>query len=638
MASIEEAKEIIKGTPISSIVSYYHPINKKGGNFEGICPFHGDSHPSLKINDSKGIYKCFACGAAGDSIKFVQDKLGVDFVEAIKDIANNLGVSIDEQNSGKKNPKYDMALRVLQAANRLYRKVALERNPKAFQDFLKQRGLTEDAVSSFQIGYAPGGNVLLNYLGSIPEKDRKFAMDVAKEIGLIRPGKNGRSHYDFYRDRVTFPIWDHSGKVRGFSSRAVLPDQKPKYLNSGESFVFDKGNILYGFNLAKSSIREHGSVIIVEGNMDAVTLHQFGFNNSVATMGVALSSASSRLLSNMTSKIYLAMDSDAAGIKAMDRINEEFLGLDIIPKFIDFSPAKDPDEFLHKFGRLELSKRIEEAPTYIDYSINQAIPKSLPESTDQKLEALHNIFHILKPIKSKLLAQEKAIKVAKALDLKSSNDDIIAEFKNFLEKNQEKIYKKPKAKQNPPNQNQMQPPSDFENYNNAPLPKEAFFIESEPFIEEIKTIAVPKAEKVMLQTFLTHPECILHDQITEILDKTQHFEVKRIVQWLKNIYLEIDDVDYPIFVQEKMKEALPDEIKAIMASSLFEYDHAKLNQKVIDKLLFDLNKKLEENGLITERELLKNKQRQAKSDEEGLAIIKEIQAVAEKLAALKNKK
>ncbi|MCP4459827.1 MAG: toprim domain-containing protein, partial [Cytophagales bacterium] len=249
-------------------------------------------------------------------------------------------------------------------------------------------------------GYAPGNNGLIKYLNSIPSSDRDTAIKAAKEIGIIRDNKHGKGHYDFYRDRVMFPICDHSGKVRGFSSRAVLPDQKPKYLNSGESFIFDKGNILYGFNLAKNHIRESDSVILVEGNMDAVTLHQYGFKNSVATMGVGLSQNSARLLSNMTKNIYLAMDSDPAGLKAMTKINEEFLAHGKTAKFIDFSPEKDPDDFLNKIGRLELLERIEMAPTFIDHLIKNEIPNPIPENTDRKLEILNKVFQIIKPITS----------------------------------------------------------------------------------------------------------------------------------------------------------------------------------------------------------------------------------------------
>lgn len=629
MASIEEAKDIIKSTPISSIVNFYHPISKKGANYEGICPFHGDSHPSLKINDSKGIYKCFACGAAGDSIKFVQDKLSLDFVDAIKDIASNLGIDIEEKQKGPKNPKYDMALRVLQAASKLYKKIGQDLNPKHFQDFLKNRKLNEESLQNFQLGYAPGNNALLSYLQSIPESDQKMAMQVASELGLIRPSKNGHGHYDFYRDRIMFPIWDHGGKVRGYSSRAVLPDQVPKYLNSGESFIFDKKNILYGFNLAKKAIREEDSVLIVEGNMDVIMLHQYGFKNSIATMGVALSTSAGRLLSNMTQNIYLAMDSDPAGIKAMTRINEDFLSFGISPKYIDFSPAKDPDEFLNEFGRLELCKRIEEAPSFLDFLIKSTIPEQIPESTEKKLEILQQVFKIVAPLEASLLAIEKVTQCAKSLSLRSSNEDIQNEYKKFLKKDN-KTHKKFEHKQlaHPA----AQPMDPFPPQENQELPPPHLRGE-----QEIATKPVSKVEQLLLESLLTHPECVLNDQMTEILDKIQHFEVKRIVQWLKKIYLEIDETEYALFVKDKMEESLPGDVKQILATSLFSFKNLKLDKKVIDKMLFDFIKKLDEQELKKQRNELRQKQLQATTDEEGLEILAKIQKIEQTLLDIRNK-
>lgn len=628
MASIDEAKDIIKGTPISSVINFYHPISKRGGNYEGICPFHGDSHPSLKINDSKGIYKCFACDAAGDSIKFVQDKLSLNYIEAIKDIASNLGITIEEKEWKNKDPRYEIALKVLKAANRLYKKIASEMNPANYKAFLTKRGLNEESVTNFEIGYAPPNNALTKYLNTIPESERTMAIKVAKEIGLIRDNKHGAGYYDFYRDRVVFPIWDHSTKVRGFSSRAVLPDQKPKYLNSGESFIFDKGNTLYGFHLAKRSIRETDSAIVVEGNMDAITLHQYGFKNSVATMGVSLSQSSIKLLTNMAKDIYLAMDSDPAGIKAMTRINNDFLAIGIVPKFISFEPAKDPDEFLNEYGRLELMDRIEKADTFLDFLINQAIPESIPQSTDKKLEILKEVFKILMPLGTNIRANEKVIETAKALSLASSNEDIINEYKEFMNSNKPLVksqsFKKQPVKAPEP---EYIPPTDE-------MPQ---FLEEESNALSNVSIKINKPEKVFLEILLTHPELILKEEMTEILDLIEHFEVKRIVQWLKNIYLEIDEAEYLLFANQKMKETMPDEIKMIFAKSLQSYKNLKLDSDIIGKMLGDLKVNLEVEKLKFKREALRNKQRNAISDEEGLTFLKEIQSIEQELLALRNK-
>lgn len=617
--SISETKEIIRSTPISSIITMYHPINKRGGNFEAICPFHSDTNPSLKINDGMGIYKCFVCGATGDAIKFVQDKLNLDFKESVKDIGSNLGIQVEEKTRENSDPRYDIALRVVQSANKLYRKFAQEVNPDAFKEFAQKRNLKAETLEEFQIGYAPGNSSLTSYLQNLPEDKRTMATKLAGEIGMIRPQKFGNGHYDFFRDRVTFPIWDHQGKVRGFSTRAVLPDQKPKYLNSRESFVFDKGNIMFGFNFAKKAIREQDAVIIVEGNMDVIMLHQFGFKHSVATMGVALSPSSSKILINMTKNIYLAMDSDPAGIAAMSRINAEFLAQNIVPKFIDFSPSKDPDEFLNEFGRLELIQRIEDAPSFLDYQIGKLIPVEIPERTDLKLELLKQVFAALAPLKTHLLATEKAIQVAKNLGLRSSAEDIIKEYKEFLDQSRQtnKNYKPQVTTPAQPNVTEFQEDVSIEPVDNL----------------VIETIAIPKVERLILETILTHPESTSKSQIIEILDKLQHFEVKRIVSWVKEIYLEIDESDYVLFLKEKSEESLPVEIKNSLSKALVNFKPTKLDNKIMEKMLTDFLTGLEIQALKNEKAKLIEKQKSAQTDEEGLSILGEIQVLEKKLRA-----
>ena len=424
--SFEDLKDRIKESPVSVVLGHYMSLSKKGANLEGLCPFHPDTKPSLKVNDTKGMYKCFVCGAGGDAITFVKDFKRVDFVEALKEIAGVLGLPFEEfQKEKKKNPKVEMAFRVLNASSRLYRKIAKETPPEIYEQFVEKRKLSPESIEAFQIGYAPGHNVFYQYLQTIPAADRDLALSVAKEIGIIRYNENRNSTYDFYRDRVMFPIHDHGGQIRGYSSRAVLPDQVPKYLNSGESFIFDKGSILFGFHLGKNSIRQTDQAILVEGNMDVIIMHQFGFLQTVGTMGTALSDHSVKLLTNMTKNIYLALDSDAAGKKAMLRINADFMSLGVLPKFLSFDPHKDPDEFLLSEGRLALIERIEKAPIYLDVLISELMPEKIPENLEHKLNTLHRVFDLVAPLKEHLYASERIVSIAKVLGLKSDPKTIL---------------------------------------------------------------------------------------------------------------------------------------------------------------------------------------------------------------------
>lgn len=664
MASIDETKEIIRDTPISSIISFYHSIKKKGANYQGVCPFHGDRNPSLSVNDGIGIYKCFACGAGGDAIKFVMDFSNLDFVEAVKDIGEKLGVQVEERQK-KVDPRFETALKVLKVANALYRKVSKDLQPKNFTDFLAQRKLSEESVENFEIGYAPGNNALVSYLNSLPEDKKQSAIKAAKDIGLIRDNKHGSGHYDFYRDRVMFPIWDHSNKVRGFSSRAVLPNQKPKYLNSGESFIFDKGNILYGFNIAKKHIRQQDAVLIAEGQMDVVALHQYGFNYSVGTMGVALSDNSARMLSKMAKTIYLGLDSDPAGIKAMERINEMFMGQNVLPKYVDYSPAKDPDDFLKEFGRLELTERMEKAKTFLDASIERAIPVPIPETVDQKLQVLNRIFELISPLKENLMAYEKAVEASKALGLRSSNDDIIAAYKKLLKEQSSKESKHKQsfqktahkaAHQKPApqkSQHQQAPeleqppvfedgyPGHYEDQDHE-ISAEEFLggtpadLEENPSFEPAPQERLPtRSEKVTLETILTYPDCSQSEQILEILDLIDHSEVKRVIQWLRKIYLEIDESDYEHILRRKLDENFSRPVNDAIAAALFNHNKLKLQAKVAEKLLKDCKLKVQIDKLKEKKRQLAVQQKESVTEAESIEYLNKILEVEKELRDLK---
>lgn len=618
--SLDDIKNRIKDTPISSIVGNYIPISKKGANYEAICPFHADTKPSLKVNDNKGIFKCFVCETAGDSIKFVTLYKNVEFIDAIKEIAQSLGIPTDELDKPKKsNPKFDMGLRVLSSAFKFYNKVAADTKPPQFHEFTKNRELTNETVEKFGVGYAPANNGFHHYLQSVPEKDRSFAISCAEEIGIVRQGKWG--HYDFFRDRVTFPIWDHYGAVRGFSSRAVMPDQAPKYLNSGESFIFDKGNILYGFNFAKNSIREKDAAILVEGNMDVIMLHQYGFTNSVGTMGTAISQNSVNTLSHHTKNIFLGLDSDAAGMKAMQRINASFMEKEILPKYLDFSPEKDPDDFLKKHGQLELLERMETCTTFLDFQIQQVIPESRPDNADQKLKVLREIFHLVAPLKENLMAKERIINGAEQLGIQSTKEDIIDEYKTFLSSMSKKQYK-PHA---------------------MPQFKEEATKESQDNITDriqraliTQGTKLPKSEKLFLREMITHPECMKHSTIPEILDNLSNNEVKELVQWLLDIYFEIDEKEYLSIVQNFIStKQFSSDLSNTVNSALFAYNSTKLNEKIVDKLLKDCNFRIQEEKMKTKKKVLIDQQKDCVNQEENTVLLKKIKEIDSELISLK---
>ncbi|MFP5385903.1 MAG: DNA primase [Bacteriovoracia bacterium] len=619
----EQLKDRIKESPVSVVVSNYISLTKRGASLLAICPFHSDTKPSLNVSDAKGMYKCFACGAGGDSITFVMNYKKLEFVDALKEICGILGIPFEEYHKEKKkNPKVEMAFRVLNASVKLYKKVA-SHNPLPYSEFLQKRKLSPETVEKWQIGYAPGNNALFHYLDSLPGADGNMARTVAKEIGIIRYNENRDSHYDFYRDRVMFPIHDHSGQIRGYSSRAVLPDQVPKYLNSGESFAFDKGSILFGFYFGKNSIRQADQVIVVEGNMDVIMMHQFGLEQTVGTMGTALSEHSVRLLSNMTKNIYLGMDSDLAGKKAMERINADFMHVGILPKYLSFEPHKDPDEFLINEGRLALIERIEKAPIYLDVVIEELFPSPIPENTDLKLNTLHQIFELVSPLKEHLSATERVVNAAKRLGLRSDSATILESYKEHLSRQKEKIHFK-----------EERPKLEVIEENLAPKEQEARNLHDESTSQVV--VPLTSSEKLILKEFLCHPEFLTHLKVDEFLATIGHDEVKRLIQWLVKIYLEIDDAEYVSIVQDEIQYGgYSKEVIDVGTAALFQYGN-KYNDKVIQRMLKDYHLMLRMDQLRQQRKELVAKQQSSPTQNEVDLILSEISKLDKEILNLKN--
>jgi DNA primase len=597
-------------------------LNKKGANLEGLCPFHPDSKPSLKVNDAKGMFKCFVCGAGGDAITFVKDFTKVEFVDALKDIAGKLGLPFEEyQKEKKKNPRTEMAFRVLNASVKLYKRVSTQ-NPEHYTSFIEKRKLNEDSVEKFHIGYAPGNNALIKYLESIPEPDRDFAQQTAMDLGLVKYNEARDSYYDFYRERVMFPIHDHYGQIRGYSSRAVLVDQIPKYLNSGESFAFDKGSILFGYYFGKNHIRQLDQVIIVEGNMDVIMMHQFGFHQTVGTMGTALSDHSIRLLSNMTKNVFLGLDSDAAGKKAMHKINADFMHLGILPKHLSFDPAKDPDEFLLTEGRLALIERQEKAPILLDVLILEAIPEKISENLEEKLKALQRVFELLAPLKEHLAATERVVTVAKTLGLKSDSATILQQYREYLSRQKEKAYPThEKAK--------------------IVISEEEIEIEEQKQNQERVTGLqesgpLSKSEKVFIREIVCHPEFLTHPNRDEFLAYIGHNEVKRLFQWLVKIYFEIDEAEYVPIVQDELQAGgYSKEIKDIATDALFNYGN-KYNEKVVQRMLKDYKVMLRMDQLRNKRRALVERQKTSHTQNEVDHLMVEISNLDKEISNLKN--
>jgi len=626
---LEDLKLRIKEAPISAVIGHYIRLNKKGTLYQGLCPFHKDSNPSLTVNDSKGLFMCFVCQVGGDAITFVEKNLKLEFKDAVKDIAHKMGMHYEEDKFEKKaDPKKVMAKKILTKASKIYQKIGNEVAPKTYTEFLEKRELSNDVAQNFEIGFAPGNNVLTNYLKSLPEGDeKKFAFQIAQEISLIRPDKD-RAHefYDVFRDRIMFPIWDDRAQVVGFGGRATLQSQSAKYYNSQESFVFNKKQILYGYHLAKGAIREKDRVLLVEGYMDLIALHKVGVTNSVAIMGVALGDNSIERLKSLSKNFYLALDSDNAGMMAMERINALCMHHGLLPHFVDFSPQKDPDEFVATQGPLALTKRIDEAPIFLDHQLDRLIPDKIPEISDRKLELLHKAFAIIAPLQKELAAMERVVSFSKRIGLQSGSDEILGAYKDFLKRGAPKFT--PKA----------EPVRQETSEEEAPLPTEMPFHEEGPTPIQETYVPLSKGERAFLIDLIRNPDCLTHGKMTELLDFVRHPEVEDLLARLVDLVYEIDDAEYPSVVGSLAHESnYSTEIKECIGAALFDYSPSKMDDKTLQKFLGDHEKRLKLDSLTSERMTLKERQKRCQNLDEMNQFLSQLRDVDKKINDLKQR-
>ena len=633
--SLDDLKLKIKEEiPISSVIGNYLSIKRSGSAMVSLCPFHGDTKPSMNINDSKKIFKCFACGAAGDAITFVMKHRSLDYVEALKEICQKQGINFDSyQEERKTNPKMEMAKKILTRSALLYRKIGASGQFAPYSSFIKNRGLNDEIATSYSLGFAPNKNSITDYLKSIPDpKERDFALSVALDIGLIRKDRNNPdTQYDTFRDRIIFPIWDQFGQVVGFTSRAIREDQKAKYMNSVESFVFNKSNILYGFHLAKNAIRELDSVILVEGNMDQIALFNNGFKNTVAVMGVALGANSLERIISLTKNVYLALDSDRAGFIAMERINKQLAERGVVAKYLDFSPQKDPDDYLKAHGALALQEKLDTAVAAIDVLLNNLIPEKLPEVLDRKLEILHKAFDVVAPLRSDLAATERVASLAKRLGLKAESSQIVKNYQDHLSKSSDK----PKF---------IQPKKEVIE-TEGPSYSDEDFIPNEPTETPFDTESSPpeiylsKMEKLLVQELVQLPSLLNMDKMNEILDLVTNDEVKKYIGKIRKITMEVDDREYEsVLLNLTNTPEYSIDLREVVTSAFYNYKHREADTKTKLRILFDLKNKLHMEQLKNKKEEIKKLQQVCESDEEMTGLLQQLIEIEKNIQILKNSK
>jgi DNA primase len=417
----ELIEEIRVNNDIVDVISEYVKLEKKGKDFFGLCPFHKEKTPSFSVAPAKQIFYCFGCGKGGDVIHFIMNVENLDYIEAVKLLADRARVTLSEGKGKEENEKANLRQAVIQvnrdAARFFYNELNSARGEEA-RDYLRKRKVGEQAIKKFGIGFAPHDwDSLYRHLQS-----KGYEEKVLIQSGLILNNKNG-SYYDRFRGRIIFPIFDVRGKVIGFGGR-VMDSSMPKYMNSPETLVYNKGKNLYALNFAKNSSDKR--LIIVEGYMDVISLHQGGIINSVASLGTALTESQGRLLKKYAEEIIISYDADTAGqaatMRGLDLLND--VGCNV--KVLIIPDGKDPDEFIRKNGPEELKKLIDKSISLIEYKIKVLRGQMNVESTEDKINFINKIAGILAKVDNRVEIEMYAKKFAREYEI--SSESILAEI------------------------------------------------------------------------------------------------------------------------------------------------------------------------------------------------------------------
>lgn len=436
--SEEILNEVRQANDIVDVISQYVHLKRSGRNYFGLCPFHNEKSPSFSVSPDKQIFHCFGCGVGGNVITFVSQIEGLNFVETVQMLAERANIQLPTlQNNGDTQREIlkDKVYKVNEFTAEYYHQNLYKPQAKTAQEYVKKRQLTNETLKSFRIGFSGKFDELYQEL-----KKQGFQEQEILESGLVN--KNERGQYiDRYRNRLMFPICDARGRVIAFGGR-VLDDSKPKYINSPENVVYSKGRHLFGLNVAKKG--DTKKLLIVEGYMDVISLHQRGITNVVAPLGTALTEQQGWLLRKNSEQIILSFDSDDAGIKAKLRAIDilQKMGCDL--RVIQLEGAKDPDEYIVKYGNMRFQNAVDKAFSVVEFKVKILKKELNLENTNDKIKFLNEIAKLISKVDNTIEREVYIEKIAKEYDI--SKEAIYAEVNKLTYKNDksEKVLEKAK--------------------------------------------------------------------------------------------------------------------------------------------------------------------------------------------------
>ena len=437
--SNEELNKIRNSVNIVDVVRNYVNLEKKGKNYFGICPFHDDHTPSMSVSEEKQIFTCFVCGVSGNVFSFVKNYENITFMEAVNKVAGISGISLSQNINVVK--RYDREYKAYDLAVKYYKNNLKSELGRSAREYLKQRNINEDIINEFDIGVSLNDNNLSKLLVG-KNYDEKMLLD----IGLVNKGE---TIYDLFRNRIMFPIHNSNGEPVGFSARIYNNEVDSKYINTRETYIFKKGEILFNYHRAILEAKRSKYLILCEGQMDAIRIYASGIKNVCATMGTALTNYHVNLLRKLNVKIILNMDSDNAGIKATLANGELLSKSNIEVSVLKLTGAKDPDEYINKFGVDKYKECINHAITLFDFKMNYLKDNKNLNKADELSSYINKVIDELNKSDDEIL---RTVTINKLSEEYNIDKNILLSKLNVLDKKdiEVKVIKRPvkKIKQN----------------------------------------------------------------------------------------------------------------------------------------------------------------------------------------------
>jgi len=593
--SEEKVSEIRDRSNILEVVSDYITLKKAGKNHRGLCPFHSEKTPSFMVNEEKQIFHCFGCGEGGDVFTFLMKVGQFSFPQAVEELAKRYGVKLPSRELSttqkKEMAKREALFQINQIASEYFHDLLTKRREgEEGRRYLSQRGISQEVIAEHRLGYSTDRwDGLVRYL-----QEKKVSLEMAWELGLIFPKKKigdstlREGWYDAFRGRILFPIFDLHQRIVGFGGR-VIREGQPKYLNSPESSIYHKGEILYGLHVAKRYAAEKDCVMIVEGYFDLLTLHQYGLKHSVATLGTALTTQHIRTLKRYTKNLITIFDADQAGIQATLRSLPLFLEEEVVGKTIALPRGEDPDGFLRKGNLEDFGKRVEQALPLIDFFFERLMKTTDLKSVDGKVKVAKEGVALLAKIPDKIRRDFYVKALAERLDIQES----------FL---YEMLRSSPK-----------EPSKAGEDLRKSSMDK-----------------TFPKSEEMVVRLMVQHPEFISTLSKEEIFKEFENPILQKMAEALEDLYQRKGRLDLP--------EALAnfeEDLKGRLCE--FAFQESGLEGGDREKILQDCIQKIREKRLKKEKGELLKKIKEAEKQPEGkrlVPLLKERQELAKKERSL----